>query len=29
VIAKRDKGVVDLVWRQVDCSKRKDSVTTY
>jgi hypothetical protein len=29
VIANRGKGVVDLVWRQVDCSKRKYSVTSY
>ena len=29
VIADRSKGVVDLLWRQVDCSKRKYSVTSY
>ena len=29
VIADRSKGVVDLVWRQVDCATRKNSVTTY
>ena len=29
VIADRGKGVVDLLWRQVDCSKRKYSVTSY
>ena len=29
VIAERGKGVVDLIWRQVDCSSRKNSVTTY
>ena len=29
MIADRGKGVVDLLWRQVDCSKRKYSVTSY
>jgi hypothetical protein len=28
VIGNRDKGVVDLLWRQVDCG-RKNSVTRY
>ena len=29
VLARRDKGVVDLVWRKVDCATRKNSVTSY
>ena len=29
VLADRGKGVVDLVWRPVDCASRKNSVTTY
>jgi hypothetical protein len=29
VIADRGKGVVDLVWRPVDCGSRKNSVTVY
>ena len=29
VIADRGKGVVDLVYRQVDCGSRKNSVTSY
>jgi hypothetical protein len=29
IIANRNKGVVDLVFRQVDCSTRLHSITSY